>query len=161
MTEQEISDICKKYDIENYTINPDGSIDVNGNVNLSTFNLTELPLTFNYVSGYFICSNNYLTSLKGSPRIIEHNFSCTNNNITSLIDGPDSVGGGFYYCNNNNLESLLGSPITNERFECFGNPLKSLDGYKGELDLLFCHNKDILVSKFKRKEKIRLISELL
>lgn len=52
MTEQEISDICKKYDIENYTINPDGSIDVNGNVNLSTFNLTELPLTFNYVSGY-------------------------------------------------------------------------------------------------------------
>ena len=45
------------------------------------------------------------------------------------------------YCNNNNLESLVGSPITNERFECFGNHLKSLDGYKGELDLLFCHNK--------------------
>lgn len=160
MTEQEISDICKKYDIENYTINPDGSIDVNGNVNLSTFNLTELPLTFNYVSGYFICSNNYLTSLKGSPRIIEHNFSCTNNNITSLTDGPDSVGGGFYYCNNNNLESLIGSPKTKERFECFGNPLKSIDGYKGDLDLLFCHNKDILVHKFKRKYKIRLIKEL-
>lgn len=159
MNEQKIHDICRVYNIKNYTINSDGSIDVDGNVDLTVFNLTKLPLTFNYVSGHFLCSNNYLTSLKGSPRIIGHNFSCTNNNITSLIEGPDRVGG-FYYCNNNNLESLIGSPITNERFECFGNHLKSLDGYKGELDLLFCHNKDILVSKFKRKEKIRLISEL-
>ena len=159
MTEQKIHNICKVYNISNYKINSDGSIDVDGNVDLTVFNLTKLPLTFNYVSGHFLCSNNYLTSLKGSPRIIGHNFSCTNNNITSLIDGPDTVGR-YYYCNNNNLESLIGSPKTNERLECFGNPLKSLDGYKGELDLLFCHNKDILVSKFKRKEKIRLISEL-
>ena len=159
MTEQEIHDICKKYRIRNYTINPDGSIDVDDDVNLHNMGLTKLPLTFNYVSGYFICPNNYLTSLKGSPRIIGHNFSCTNNNITSLIDGPDTVGG-YYYCNNNNLESLIGSPKTNERFVCFGNHLKSLDGYKGNLDLLYCDNKDILVSKFKRKEKIRLISEL-
>lgn len=159
MNKQKIHDICRVYNINNYTINSDGSIDVDGNVDLTVSSLTELPLTFNYVSGYFICSNNYLTSLKGSPRIISHYFSCTNNNITSLIEGPDRVGG-FYYCNNNNLESLIGSPKTNERFECFGNHLKSLDGYKGELDLLFCHNKDILVSKFKRKEKIRLISEL-
>ena len=42
--EQEIHDICKKYNIENYTINSDGSIDVDGNVNLSKMNLTELPL---------------------------------------------------------------------------------------------------------------------
>lgn len=160
MNEQKIHDICRVYNIKNYKINSDGSIDVDGNVNLSTFNLTELPLTFNYVSGYFICSNNYLTSLKGSPRIVVHNFSCSNNNITSLIDGPDSVGG-FYYCNNNNLESLIGSPKTKERFECFENNLKSIDGYKGNLDLLFCHNTDTLVSKFKRKEKIRLINELL
>lgn len=159
MNKQKIHYICKEYNINNYTINSDGSIDVDGNVDLTVFSLTELPLTFNYVSGYFLCSNNYLTSLKGSPRIISHNFSCTNNNITSLIDGPKRVEG-FYYCNNNNLETLIGSPNTKERFECFGNNLKSIDGYKGELDLLFCHNKDILVSKFKRKEKIRLINEL-
>ena len=34
--EEDINDICQKYDIENYTINEDGSIDVNGNVNLTS-----------------------------------------------------------------------------------------------------------------------------
>ena len=52
--------ICKKYGITNYTINQDGSIDVNGSVNLSRENLTKLPLKFNRVSGYFDCSNNQL-----------------------------------------------------------------------------------------------------
>ena len=53
-----ISLICKKYGIENYTINSDGSIDVNGNVDLYDESLTELPLTFNKVTGYFDCSDN-------------------------------------------------------------------------------------------------------
>ena len=42
MTEQEIHDICKKYNIKNYTINPDGSTDVEGfqqlNRNLQNLN---------------------------------------------------------------------------------------------------------------------------
>ena len=38
MNEQKIHDICKVYNINNYTINSDGSIDVDGNVNLSTVN---------------------------------------------------------------------------------------------------------------------------
>jgi hypothetical protein len=33
--EQEIHDICKKYYIENYTINDDGSIDVDDNVSFA------------------------------------------------------------------------------------------------------------------------------
>ena len=33
--EQKIHDICKKYNIKNYSINTDGSIDVDGNVDLS------------------------------------------------------------------------------------------------------------------------------
>ena len=47
-----ISLICKKYGITNYTINGDGSIDVNGNVNLIGYGLTELPLRFNRVGGF-------------------------------------------------------------------------------------------------------------
>ena len=39
----EIHKICQKYGIENYTINPDGNIDVDGNVSLSNKKLTELP----------------------------------------------------------------------------------------------------------------------
>ena len=104
-----ISLICEKYNITNYTINPDGSIDVNGNVYLYNKELTELPLTFNKVSGYFTCSNNRLTSLKGCPRWVGGFFSCYRNKLTSLEFSPEYVGSNFY-CYNNRLSSLEFSP---------------------------------------------------
>ena len=107
-----ISLICKKYGIENYTINPDGSIDVNGDVNLWNRGLTELPLTFNKVTGYFNCIYNDLTSLKGSPRWIGGNFSCSRNELTSLEFSPDYVGDDFYcegnYLTNNYCDTEIG-----------------------------------------------------
>ena len=106
-----ISLICKKYKITNYTINPDGTIDVNGHVYLWNKGLTELPLTFNKVSGYFTCSNNQLTSLKGCPRWVGGNFYCTYNNLTSLEFGPDYVGGGFYCIYNNLTDNYCDSEI--------------------------------------------------
>jgi hypothetical protein len=97
-----ISLICEKYGIENYTINPDGSIDVNGDVNLCNFGLTELPLIFNRVTGYFLCDDNKLTSLKGSPRWIGGSFYCSHNQLTSLEFSPDYVGG-YFNCRYNKL----------------------------------------------------------
>ena len=97
-----ISLICEKYGIENYTVNPDGSIDVVGDVNLSFNDLTELPLVFNKVTGSFDCVDNRLTSLKGSPRWIGGYFSCENNDLTSLEFSPDYVGDNFW-CDHNNL----------------------------------------------------------
>jgi hypothetical protein len=55
-----IEEICKEYGIENYTINSDWSIDVDGDVHLSNRNLTKLPLNFRNVSGNFYCSYNQL-----------------------------------------------------------------------------------------------------
>ena len=97
-----IHDNCKRYNITNYTINPDGSIDVNGDVDLYNCNLTELPLTFNKVTGYFICSNNQLTSLKGCPRWVGGDFNCHNNQLTSLEFSPDYVGT-WFSCDSNQL----------------------------------------------------------
>ena len=97
-----ISLICKQYKIENYTINDDGSIDVNGNVFLYDKGLTELPLTFNRVTGWFDCSANNLTTLKGCPRWVGGYFSCSYNRLSSLEFSPDYVGGNFY-CNGNDL----------------------------------------------------------
>ena len=57
-SKSEIDSICQEYVIENYTINDDGSIDVDGDVNFWYSDLTELPLVFNKFSGYFDCSNN-------------------------------------------------------------------------------------------------------
>ena len=95
-------EICKRYDIENYTINDDGSIDVDGEVELYGHQLTELPLTFNKVTGDFHCHFNKLTTLKGSPRWIGGRFSCRLNKLTSLEFSPDYVGGDFR-CSYNDL----------------------------------------------------------
>ena len=67
---------CDRYDITNYTINDDGSIDVNGNVNLFNTNISELPISFNKVSGDFSCESSRLTDLKGSPEKIGGYFHC-------------------------------------------------------------------------------------
>ena len=63
----DIVNICRKYNISNYVVNPDGSIDVYGIVNLRNNNLTKLPLKFNKLNGYFDCRYNKLTTLEGSP----------------------------------------------------------------------------------------------
>ena len=39
---EDIDEICKQYDIKKYTINPDGSIDVDGYVDLSQENLIKI-----------------------------------------------------------------------------------------------------------------------
>ena len=95
-----IHDICKRYNITNYTINDDGSINVNGRVDLHNKGLTELPLRFNKVNGSFDCSDNKLTSLKGCPRWIGGSFSCAYNKLRDLEYSPDYVGGWFDCCYN-------------------------------------------------------------
>ncbi len=72
----DIDNICNEYRIRNYNINPDGSIDVNGDVDISELALDEIPLKFARVEGYFDCSKNYLTSLEGSPNYVGNGFTC-------------------------------------------------------------------------------------
>ena len=123
----DIHDTCKKYGITNYTINRDGTIDVDGNVDLDDKSLTKLPLNFNKVSGHFYCEDNNLTSLEGAPQNVV-NFSCSGNKITSLEGAPQSVGGDFY-CEDNNLTSLEGAPKSvGGGFYCYSNNLTSLEG---------------------------------
>jgi len=125
---QSIHDICKKYGITNYTINDDGSIDVNGDVYLSYRELTKIPLKFRNVSGYFACFNNKLKSLEGAPESVGGNFNCSDNQLVSLDGSPQSVGGNFY-CKRNQLTSLEGAPESvGGNFNCQDNQLSSLDG---------------------------------
>ena len=81
---QDIDSICQKYNIKNYIINEDGSIDVDGDVDLSNRELIELPLKFRNVSGDFYCSYNELTSLEGAPSSVDGDFDCSGNKLTSL-----------------------------------------------------------------------------
>ena len=153
---EDVNEICKKYDIKDYTINTDGSIDVNASVNLLNEKLTKLPLKFNKVNGSFYCYKNELTSLKGSPKKVGGDFYCSYNILTSLKGSPESVRGSFY-CSYNKISSLKGCPkYIGMSFVCFNNPLESLEGYDGEYHKFFCTNKKKLI----RKEKIRIINNI-
>ena len=119
----EIDSICQKYGIENYTINEDGSIDVDGNVDLSFRNLSKLPLKFGRVTGSFYCFNNELTTLEGCPKEVVRYFYCFNNELTTLEGCPREVGGDFD-CQNNQLTTLEGCPReVGGEFYCSNNQL--------------------------------------
>jgi hypothetical protein len=106
---EDIDAICYEYGIKNYTINSEGSISVDGNVNLYDKELTKLPVKFKEVSGYFSCGGNHLTSLEGCPERVGDDFDCWNNNLTSLEGCPKYISGSFY-CINNNIYTFEGIP---------------------------------------------------
>jgi len=119
-----IYEICRKYGITNYTINSDGTIDVDGDVDLSDKGLTKLPLTFNRVIGDFSCSyNNRLTSLEGSPKHIDGYFSCSyNNRLTSLEGSPKHIDG-YFSCYSNKLINLDHLPEVSGDIYMVNNPV--------------------------------------
>jgi len=106
-------------------INADGSVDVNGKVEIPRL-YTEIPVQFRNVSGMFDCSFTNIVSLKGAPRQVGGDFWCNDTQITSLQYAPQSVGGDFwcqdtlitslqcvpqsvggsFYCNTTNITSL-------------------------------------------------------
>jgi hypothetical protein len=96
----EIDDICNKYGITNYSINPNGSIDVDDSVYLVNMQLKEIPIKFNKVSGWFDCGNSELTTLENSPNYVGGVFNCAYNELTSLEGCPEEIHGDFYFHDN-------------------------------------------------------------
>ena len=117
----------ESYEIQNYTINSDGTINVDGDVYLNSWSLTKIPFKFGKVTGYFDCSSNNLTSLVGCPKEVEEYFDCSDNKLQDLIGGPQDVGSD-YYCYNNKLESLEGcAGDIGDDLNCRNNKLEMLD----------------------------------
>jgi len=130
---EEIDSICKKYGITNYTVNGDGTVDVDGYVNFGFMKLKKLPIRFGIVTGDFSCNNNELTTLEGSPSRVGGYFICNSNELTTLKGGPSEVGGNFW-CSNNSLTSLEGSPSeVGGMFWCGSNKLITLKGAPKEV----------------------------
>ncbi len=127
----DIESILKRYKITNYTINDDGTVDVDGDVNLANIlvGLSNIPINFRNVSGDFWCSNNGLTSLVGCPKILGGDFYCADNRLNSLEHCPKSVGGNKFDCAYNDLVSLeyCTSEIFGD-FDCHSNRLFTLKG---------------------------------
>jgi len=160
--------LCEKYQIENYTINNDGSIDVNGDVDISFKDLERIPINFRNVTGEFHCDNNKLTTLEGSPIHVGKGFNCSSDNKTSnrlknLIGAPEYVGGDFD-CAYSGIKSLVGSPkYVGGVFYCDSNELSNFEGLENSklIGKFLCVGNRIqeLYNLFNDKECIEFIND--
>lgn len=82
---------------------------VKGNFVCKENDLQNLEGSPQEVGGYFDCTHNQLTSLKGSPQKVGGAFCCYGNTLKTLEGAPQEVGGGFF-ANSTGLESLKGAP---------------------------------------------------
>jgi hypothetical protein len=131
--DDDIESICDELNITNWKLNPDGGVDVDGNVDINQKGLTKLPLKFGKVTGYFNCHFNKLTTLEGAPSYVGGIFNCTDNKLTTLEGAPKEVGGHFI-CQKNKLTSLDFAPIrVGGGFYCSDNELITLEGLPREV----------------------------
>src|SRR5574344_797476 len=136
-------------DKSNYKKYVGRKVNVIGDVCIQSLGLEEIPITFGKVGGYFDCSFNNISSLKGCPtevgrgfdcsdnklislegcpREVMRDFDCVSNRLTSLEGAPEKVGG-YFDCGKNRLTSLEGAPKKMGRgFYCENNELTSLKG---------------------------------
>ncbi len=146
-SEQEIHEICRKYEIENYTINSDGSIDIHDYFTI--YNSDKLPpLKFNkielsfalsdvkletlenlpkYVGGFYDVSYNKLTSLEGFPLEVGTDIDVSENKLTNL-EGIVSEVNGDLACESNKITTLKGFPmVIHGNLVLRNNPIKVID----------------------------------
>lgn len=153
MKKEEIDLICQEYDIKNYTINNDGSIDVDGDVDLYRKRLTELPLKFGKVTGYFTCLDNKITSLEGSPYWVGKDFSCTGNLLKTLNGCPSYVGQRF------KCDYIDNEYVTIHEVYCLFNH-KSYIRDKKLKELLEKQKKPLLILIYKNKNNKHTMKDL-
>jgi len=153
----EIESICKEFKIKDYTINNDGSINVNnGGVWMAEKGLTKIPIKFGTVNGIFHCGGNELTTLENCPDRIFGHFYCFGNRIESFVGGPRAVKGRFDASHNPLLISFEGFPTqitetTNHDYDFNKCPVDEILQFFGTLDAIeYINEYDVL--DFNKKE---------
>ena len=118
-----------------------GSIILFSNDNVSITSLEGSPRV---VDGDFNCSQTDITSLKGCPEEVGGSFGCSYIDITSLEGCPKKVGG-YFYCQYTKITSLKGSPrVVGKTFYCADTEITSLEGCPREVGKNFnCSNTKI------------------
>ena len=103
----------KSHNIENFKINEDGIIDVDGEARFDELRIGKFPtpVKFGTVTGDFIVSSAELTVLAGCPQHVGTSefggdFMCDYNDVTTLEGGPRTVGGSYSCTGCQDLESL-------------------------------------------------------
>lgn len=132
-TSKEINEWLTHHHISNYTILPDLTVVVSGDVLLNRYSFQALPVQFHEVGGDFNVADTTLTSLRGCPQKVLGDFDCSGCQLTSLEHAPLIVKGNFH-CGGNRLTNLRGSPQEvglgrlGGNFSFLGNQITSLEG---------------------------------
>jgi hypothetical protein len=95
MNKREIEERLRKYNIRNYTINDDLTVDVDGDVYIVDFNICRLTIKFGKVTGYF----HYFSqapSLYNCPYYVGDYADVFSTKLTSLEGCPKYIGGNFF-----------------------------------------------------------------
>ena len=81
------------WNIKNYTINKDLTIDVNDTVNMVYQQIEKLPyyIQFGIIKGSFFCNNCGLITFKGMPHTIKGILGCAGNKIKTLKYMPKEI----------------------------------------------------------------------
>jgi hypothetical protein len=139
-TRDVVDNFCRHYDIENYTILADGSVDVDGDVSIDGYKNDNLPFKFNIIDGDFMISHSDVNDVSMFPKKVNYGFYCNVNKLTSCVGITQDVGDDFYICSNEELHSLMGVPKRiNGTFSCDGMRISTLEGMpdyvSGDCDL--------------------------
>lgn len=126
--------------INNYTINDDLTIDVDGTVNLDGKGLDSLPYKFGYVKDYFTCERNALQDMTNMPHTVGKDWHVSDNNIVSLVGMPKVLGKTINF-KHNQVTSFEGiAPDFKETIDARDNHLKTLDNLPLSFGSLLCED---------------------
>ena len=93
-----------------YVIQPDGTVDVDGNLESHHSSLHQLQVKFGTVTGNMNFSRMPLAHLHGFPHTVGGNVSVARTHIKSLEGAPTRVEGNFWAYGCKNLKTLVGGP---------------------------------------------------
>lgn len=127
--------------INNYEIRDDGTVDVDGNVEMNNCYLSYIPVKFGKVTGFFGCQDNKLRNLENCPTSVGAYFSCGDNpELTSLKGFPLEVGGTIHMPKLPKLTKLdFPSSLNNvtlQKIVLRGSGITSLDGIPRNIKVL-------------------------
>ncbi len=115
-----------KLGVKQFTVNGDLSVDVDGDVSVTTEAYTRIPCKFGKVSGNFVWAGGKLRSLENAPDEVGGEFDVHANQITSLQGFPSTVGGDVSL-SGNQLTTWEGLPSTiNGDLYVHGNPASDM-----------------------------------
>ena len=163
----EAKDWLEYYRVKNYQLVPDDRygclVNAYGFVDLQGLSLTDIPVKFGEVKGFFNCAHNQLTNLDFCPDVLHGNLYIVNNKIDSLRSCPRVINGTFY-ADKNNLKNLqYGPDIVVGQYMCRNNQLESLEYLPQKVGNIYLDNNPALPAPLQSiidLEELRVASQI-